>query len=234
MADTLFWHVIAVTALLLLGGIAVLLVLSLQNRRPSIPEVDAAPKVTSDDSATLSAFNAVSARDDMYIGLQRPDYDLLEGDNMNDFPPQARRFGEAILKLAVPVHEAQEHGVDPLLVRWSEKMTVWYESAGKAMLEMAAYYERRFGYFDNQSIVGWAVDTTVGVFSADPLVKIREFRDAGKQFDQEDLLLGEEMQKLLSLRNVYLEELARLRDIYAKRWEWQIVPPQIAETPEVE
>jgi len=236
MADTLFWHVVAVLALILLAGIAVMLVLSLRNRQLHLPEtkLEPSPKSTADGHATLTAFNAVSARDDEYIGLQRPDHDLLEGEDMNDYPPQARKFGEEILKLGVPVHDVHESGVDQLLLRWSEKMTAWYTSAGNAQLELAAYYERRFAYYDNQSLLGSAVDTIVGVLGADPLVKVRELRDAGKQFDLEYAQLTEEIEKLLSLRTVYLEELNRLRDLYAKRWEWQILPVQDAEVSEAE
>jgi hypothetical protein len=235
MSDSLFWHVVAVGALGLLAAITGLLVVHLRRRPVMEPLRPVAPSArpTVDADATLAAFNALAARYTTYIEFARPDHDLLDTENFIDYPPQLREFSDELLSLSDEVPEVHQQGVDPPLRLWGEKMKVWYAAGADIQADLAAFYERKQAYYANQSVLGWVVDTAVGTMGYDPLVKVREFREAGSQFDAEEVQITERMEKLLSQRDAYLAELNRLGAIYAKRWQVEIPLVGPPEEPEV-
>jgi hypothetical protein len=124
------------------------------------------------------------------------------------------------MSLAAPVPEVHSEGVDPLLVSWDNRVTAWFAAAAEHHSDYAALVERADAHDDSQTVVSWIVDSAIGFFSYDPLVKVRELREAGKFFDEEMAKVLERQNKLLSQRDAYLAELDRLGSVYAKRWGW--------------
>jgi hypothetical protein len=224
MTDSLFWHLVAIGGLVLLAMIAVLLVLNLR-RRPTLDEprhTNVPVKPSVDGDATLTAFDALCDRDEEYEDFERPNQELVESENLKEYAAQFRKFAEAVLSLAAPLPETHSDGVDPLLVIWDTKMVAWYAAVAEHQYDYAALLERAIAHDDSQTVVGWIVESAIGFWAYDPLVKVREYREANKFFDDETVKIVELQDKLLSQREAYLAELARLELVYAKRWDWPI------------
>jgi hypothetical protein len=234
MSDSLFWHVVAVGALGLLAVIAVLQVVHLRRRQDVLPPQPEgrSSKSSVDADATLAAFNAIAGRYQTYLDFERPDDELLQTENFKEFPIQVREFSEDMLSLSDEVPEIHEEGVDPPLRLWADKMKAWCAAGADFQADLAAHYERKHAYYGDQTILRWVMDTAIGTVGYDPLIKVREFRHAGGQFDAEKMELDARKEKLLSQRDAFLAELNRLGAIYAKRWNREV--PEVGEEEEPE